>query len=145
MGGTVHAGEGEHGEDAEGGAECHGGGGDEEQDAAWRGAAHGEGIVTDGAAPQSGALPNLYLLRSRLEQRGIEGGLRGLGALAFVRWTSAGRPPYAEASGGRLPYVEASGGRPRGRSGAALRGSSGLLGRRSGAAKGGALHDGLAR
>ncbi len=47
----------EHGEDAEGGADGHGGG-DEEQDAAWRGVAHGKGIVTDGAAPQSGALPN---------------------------------------------------------------------------------------
>ena len=36
-----------------------------------------------------------------LEQRGVEGRSRGLGALAFVRWTSAGRPPYAEASGDR--------------------------------------------
>ena len=134
----------EHGEDAEGGADCHGGGGHQNQHAAHR-SFHKLPIVSAGAVPQSEALPNLYFLRSRLEQRGVEGGRRGLGALAFVRWTSAGRPPYAEASGGRLPYVEASGGRPRGRSGAALRGSSGLLGRRNGAAKGGALHDGLAR
>ncbi len=49
-----------------------------------------------------------------LEQRGVEGRFRGLGALAFVRWATGGRLSYAEASGDRPPYAEASGDRPGG-------------------------------
>ncbi len=80
--------------------------------AAWRAAAHGEGIVTDGAAPQSGALPN-WLLLGTGSQNGARARLRGCGVcpstslrtisamrklpfLRFSRFTFGGEKPYRE-------------------------------------------------
>lgn len=89
----------EHGEEAEGGAEGHGGGGDEEQDAAWRAAAHGEGIVTDGAASQSGALPN-WLLLGTGSQNGARARLRGCGVCPSTSLTSTLLPSTSLRTGG---------------------------------------------
>ena len=65
--------QGEHGEDAEGGADGHRSG-DEEQDAAWR-SFHKLPIVSAGAAPQCGALPDRLGVSRRGEWLLLEKGL----------------------------------------------------------------------